>query len=191
MQTHRTNSSITSKWPVTKTTHTHTHTQHTQPLDLKNHQRASISKQLGASLANSGDQTSMTSMTHRDHGIQLGSGRGDEVYEELPYPDGGLFWGLRCKRNSKKHAMTIYQFGLSYLDGGCSPTAESFGVSAQIGSGVVRGNPELRFHQGSTRGSTKVPPGFHQGSTRVPPGFHQVPPAFPPGFHQGGLGGLR
>ena len=50
-----------------------------------------------------------------------------------------------------------------------SPTAESFGVSAQIGSGVVRGDPELRFHQGSTR----VPPGFHQGSTRVPPGFHQ------------------
>ena len=43
-----------------------------------------------------------------------------------------------------------------------SPTAESFGVSAQIGSGVVRGSPEVRFHQGSTR----VPPGFHQGSTR-------------------------
>ena len=44
----------------------------------------------------------------------------------------------------------------------CSPTAESVGVSAQIGSGVVRGGPEVRFHQGSTR----VPPGFHQGSTR-------------------------
>ena len=39
-----------------------------------------------------------------------------------------------------------------------SPTAESFGVSAQIGSGVVRGGPEVRFHQGSTR----VPPGFHE-----------------------------
>ena len=37
--------------------------------------------------------------------------------------------------------------------GDFSPTAESFGVSAQIGSGVVRGDPELRFHQGSTRGS--------------------------------------
>ena len=53
-----------------------------------------------------------------------------------------------------------------------SPTAESFGVSAQIGSGVVRG-PEVRFREGST----KVPPGFHQGSTRVhtrvPLGFHQ------------------
>ena len=36
-----------------------------------------------------------------------------------------------------------------------SPTAESFGVSAQKGSGVVWG-------------------GFHQGSTRVPPGFHEV-----------------
>ena len=32
-----------------------------------------------------------------------------------------------------------------------SPTAESFGVSAQIGSGVVRGGPEARFHQGSSR----------------------------------------
>ena len=31
------------------------------------------------------------------------------------------------------------------------PTAESFGVSAQIGSGVVWGGPEVRFHQGSTR----------------------------------------
>ena len=47
-----------------------------------------------------------------------------------------------------------------------SPTAESFGVSAQIGSGVVRGGPEIRFHEGSSR----VPPGFHQGSTRVPRG---------------------
>ena len=33
----------------------------------------------------------------------------------------------------------------------CSPTAESFGVSAQIGSGVVWGGPEVRFHEGSTR----------------------------------------
>ena len=45
-----------------------------------------------------------------------------------------------------------------------SSTAESFGVSAQIGSGVVRGGPEVRLDEGSTR----VPPGFHQGSTRVP-----------------------
>ena len=66
-----------------------------------------------------------------------------------------------------------------------SPTAESFGVSAQIGSGVVRGDPELRFHQGSTRGSTRVPPGFHQGSTRVLPGFHQGFTRVAPGFHQG------
>ena len=36
-----------------------------------------------------------------------------------------------------------------------SPTAESFGVSAQIGSGVVRGGGEVRFHEGST----EVPPG--------------------------------
>ena len=47
-----------------------------------------------------------------------------------------------------------------------SPTAESFGVSAQIGSGVVRGGPEVRFHEGST----KVSQGFHKGST----GFHGV-----------------
>ena len=47
-----------------------------------------------------------------------------------------------------------------------SPTAESFGVSAQIGSGVVRGGPEVRCHEGSTR----LPPGFHQASTRVPRG---------------------
>ena len=47
-----------------------------------------------------------------------------------------------------------------------SPTAESFGVSAQMGSGVVRGGAEVRFHGSFTR----VPPGFHQGSTRVPPG---------------------
>ena len=31
------------------------------------------------------------------------------------------------------------------------PTAESFGVSAQIGSGVVRGKVPRGFHQGSTR----------------------------------------
>ena len=47
-----------------------------------------------------------------------------------------------------------------------SLTAESFGVSAQIGSGVVWGDPEVRFHEGSTG----VPPGFHEGS-RVPRGF--------------------
>ena len=35
-------------------------------------------------------------------------------------------------------------------------------VSAQIGCGVVRGGPELKFHEGST----KVPPGFQQDSTR-------------------------
>ena len=43
----------------------------------------------------------------------------------------------------------------------CPPTAESFGVSAHIGSGVVRGGPEIRFHEGSTRST--VP----QGSARA------------------------
>ena len=42
------------------------------------------------------------------------------------------------------------------------PRAESFGVSAQVGSAVVWGGPEVRFHEGSTR----VPPGFHEGSMR-------------------------
>ena len=69
------------------------------------------------------------------------------------------------------------------------PTAGSFGVSAQIGSGGVRGGPEVRFHEGSTigfhQGSTRVPPGFHQGSTRVPPGFHQGSTRVPRGFHEG------
>ena len=46
------------------------------------------------------------------------------------------------------------------------PTAGSCGVSAQIGSRVVRGGPEVRFHEGSSR----VPPGLHHGSTRVPRG---------------------
>ena len=35
---------------------------------------------------------------------------------------------------------------------------------------MVRGGPDVRFHEDSTR----VPPGFHQGSTRVPRGFHKV-----------------
>ena len=39
-----------------------------------------------------------------------------------------------------------------------SPTAESCEVSAQMGSGAVRGGPEVRFHEGSTR----VPLGFHE-----------------------------
>ena len=44
------------------------------------------------------------------------------------------------------------------------PTVESFGVSAQIGSGVVRGGREVRFHE---------------GCTRVLPGFHKVLPGLP------------
>ena len=63
----------------------------------------------------------------------------------------------------------------------CSPTAESFGVSAQVGSGVVRGGPEARFHEGST----KVPPGFHQGSTRVQQGFCEGSTRVQRGFCEG------
>ena len=47
-------------------------------------------------------------------------------------------------------------FKLVLFDECFSPTAESFGVSAQVGSGVVRGGAEVRFHEGSTR----VPLGF-------------------------------
>ena len=47
-----------------------------------------------------------------------------------------------------------------------SPTAKSFGVSAQIGSGVVPDGREVRFHERSTR----VPPGSNEGSIRVPRG---------------------
>ena len=57
------------------------------------------------------------------------------------------------------------------------PTAESFVVSAQIGSGVVLGGPEARFYQGST----SVPPGFHQGFSRVLAGFHQASKRVPRG----------
>ena len=45
---------------------------------------------------------------------------------------------------------------------------------------MVRGGPEVRFHEGSTG----VPPGFHRGSTRVPPGFHQVLPRLRGGAHK-------
>ena len=68
------------------------------------------------------------------------------------------------------------------------PTAESFGVSAHIGSAVVRGKGEVRFHQGSTRfhqGSTKVPPGFHQGSTGFCEGCGVVRGGFEVRFHEG------
>ena len=71
---------------------------------------------------------------------------------------------------------------LAVRNKGCfPPTAESFGVSAQIGSGVVRGGPEVRFHEDSTR----VPRGFHQGSRRVSRGFHEGFTRVPGGFHEG------
>ena len=49
---------------------------------------------------------------------------------------------LRPKGLQHRTGVTFFLF---------SPTAESFGVSAQIGSGVVWGGPEVRFHDGSTR----------------------------------------
>ena len=52
-----------------------------------------------------------------------------------------------------------------------SPTAESFGVSAQVGSGVVRGGPDIRFHEGSTKGFCKVR--SHEG-LRGGPGWFGV-----------------
>ena len=53
---------------------------------------------------------------------------------------------------------------------------------------MVRGGPEVRFHQGSTR----VPPGSHHGSTRVPRGSARAAGwsgAVPPWFHQGSTKG--
>ena len=47
---------------------------------------------------------------------------------------------------SKPPIRRYLKLGYSY-----SPTAESFGVSAQIGSGAVRGGPEVRLYEGSTR----------------------------------------
>ena len=40
-------------------------------------------------------------------------------------------------------------------------------VSAQIGSGVVRGGLEVRFHQGSTRVPTTIPRGAGAGLVRA------------------------
>ena len=57
--------------------------------------------------------------------------------------------------------------------------AESFGVSAQIGSGVVRGSPEVRLYKGSTR----VPPRFHESSTRLCEGCGEKSTACCWGYH--------
>ena len=92
---------------------------------------------------------------------------------------------LRAHRQPKKNSRRRTKTHASPHGGGFSPTAESFGVSAQIGSGVVRGGPEVRLHQGSAR----VPPGFHEGSTRAPgwsgaalrQGSTRVPPRVPQG----------
>ena len=73
----------------------------------------------------------------------------------------------KCRRTRVKAATLAQREHVEVFQN--SPTAESFGVPAQIGSGVVRGGPEVRFHEG-----TRVPPGFHQSSTRVPRGFHEV-----------------
>ena len=53
------------------------------------------------------------------------------------------------------HVFAVEEKDVSHGQVVFSPTAESFGVSAQI---VVWGDPQLRFHQGSTR----VPPGFYR-----------------------------
>ena len=74
--------------------------------------------------------------------------------------------------------------GVARLDSAhFSPTVESCGVSAQIGSGVVRGGAEVRFHQ--------VPPGFHQSSTRVLPGFRQGSTSVPRSSTRAVRGGER
>ena len=85
-----------------------------------------------------------------------------------------FFWSAVCARDGFLwRALRIKRLGsnLYILPRFFSPpTAESFGVSAQIGSGVVRGGPEARFHEDSTR----VPKGFHEGSTRFCEGCGMV-----------------
>ena len=74
--------------------------------------------------------------------------------------------GLRGGASTKKSTACCWGYHLSLFFFNYSPTAESFVVSAQIGSGLVRGGPEVRFHEGSTR----VLPGFHgvpRGSARA------------------------
>ena len=91
----------------------------------------------------------------------------------LPLTEARTANGGRGTGTQKRRAeeLDVQFFGLEFFrlqlfGKGFFPTAESVGVSAQIGSGAVRGGPEVRFHKGSTR----VPPGFHQGSTRAPRG---------------------
>ena len=71
-------------------------------------------------------------------------------------------WAKGCQnKNKSKHSIFLILVFAQHSFSGCRffpPTAESFGVSAQIGSWMVRGSPEVRFHEGFTR----VPPGFHE-----------------------------
>ena len=67
--------------------------------------------------------------------------------------------GLRPAKSRESERATRFEQGANKPHPQAfSPTTESFGVLAQIGSGVVRGGPEVSFHG--------VPPEFQQGSTR-------------------------
>ena len=124
------------------------------------------------------------------HQRQAGGG-GNDMFVRWPFGGARLFitgLGLMCQagggggggRGRKttclsgghlKGPFVYFRFGAHVLCSPFFPTADSFGVSAQIGSGVVRGGPEVRFHKGSTR----VLPGFHEGSTRFCEGCGVVP----------------
>ena len=74
----------------------------------------------------------------------------------------GTAFGLVVKNTKRKTSCGLLIF---------SPTAESDGVSDQIGSGVVRGGSEVRFR----KGSASVLRGFRDGSAIVP-GKHRAVP---------------
>ena len=84
--------------------------------------------------------------------------------EGRPLGPVGTEGAIDCALETQELEELERQFSRTRMPPFFSP-ADSFGVSAQIGSGVVRGGPEVRFHEGSTR----VPPGFHQ----VPRGCHE------------------
>ena len=102
----------------------------------------------------------------------------DPASSRAPTPPADLFLKqdvLSSTSNLHVVCVTAFLCPAGYLSGpvtddfrevGFSPTAENFGVSAQIGSGVVPDGPEVRFHERSTR----VPPESNEGSHQVPRG---------------------
>ena len=81
---------------------------------------------------NWGEASAMLSVAGARTGVAVSQEPADCPYTELVASNIG--------RGSWRHSFFFFP-----------PTAESFGVSAQIGSGVVQHSPEVRFYEGSTR----------------------------------------